>query len=330
MATIKDIAEKAGVSIATVSRVLNYDNTLSVSDETKRRVFEAAEDLSYKKTPSRKINLPKVAIINWYTDKEELDDLYYMSIRIGAENACQDLQLQTMQYSYHEMNKINDEDIAGIIAIGKFRKKQVEEINMHTSNVVFVDFNPDEDKFDSVIIDLRRATEKILRHFINKGHTSIGYIGGHESYMDEGMDIEDVRIEAFRTFLEANHLLDESSIYTGSFTVEEGYHLMKRAIKEKGDQLPTAFFAGNDSLAIGCLKALHEENIPIPERVNIIGLNDTSIAKFVYPALSTIKVHTELMGETAVSLLLERMTDDRSVPKKVVIPTELIIRDSSF
>lgn len=330
MATIKDIAEKAGVSIATVSRVLNYDNTLSVSDETKRRVFEAAEDLSYKKAPSRKMNLPKIAIINWYTDKEELDDLYYMSIRIGAENACQDFHLQVMKYTYQEIQRMNEEDIAGILAIGKFRKKQVEEISKLSANVVFVDFNPDEDKFDSVIIDLRRATEKILTHLIHKGHKNIGYIGGHESYMDEGMDIEDVRIDAFRTCLADKNLLDETSIYTGTFTVEEGYLLMKQAIQEKGDQLPTAFFAGNDSLAIGCLKALHEENIPVPERVNIIGLNDTSIAKFVYPALSTIKVHTEMMGETAVSLLLERMKDDRSVPKKVVIPTELIIRDSSF
>lgn len=330
MATIKDIAEKAGVSIATVSRVLNYDDSLSVSDETKRKVFEAAEDLSYKKAPARKINLPKVAIINWYTDKEELDDLYYMSIRIGAENACQEHQLQVMKYTYQELPKINSREVAGIIAVGKFRKKQVEEISELSTNIVFVDFNPDEDKFDSVIIDLRRATEKILKHFIHKGHKHIGYVGGHESYMDEGMDIEDVRIEAFRTFLIQRDMLEESSIFTGAFTVAEGYRLMKQAIRDKGNQLPTAFFAGNDSLAIGSLKALHEENIPVPERVNIIGLNDTSIAKFVYPALSTIKVHTELMGETAVSLLLERMKDDRTVPKKVVIPTELIIRESSF
>lgn len=329
MATIKDIAQKAGVSNATVSRVLNYDNTLSVSDKTKRKVFEAAEELSYKKTPSRKITLPKVAIINWYTDKEELDDLYYMSIRIGAENGCQACQLQAMKYTYMDIQEINPEEIAGVIAVGKFRKKQVERISRISPNVVFVDFNPDEDRFDSVILDLRKATEKILNYFIKLGHQHIGYIGGHESYMDEGMDIEDVRIDAFCSFLREKGLLDKASIYTGSFTINDGYTLMKKAIREEGDNLPTAFFAGNDSIAIGCLKALHEEKISVPDRVNIVGLNDSSIAKFVYPSLSTMKIHTELMGETAVSLLMEQMTN-RIIPKKVVLPTELIIRDSSF
>lgn len=89
------------------------------------------------------------------------------------------------------------------------------------------------------------------------------------------------------------------------------------------------FFAGNDQIAIGCLQALNEENIHVPEEVNIIGLNDISVSKYVYPSLSTVKVHTELMGETAVDLLVERI-EGRTIPKKVFIATNLIIRDSSF
>ena len=82
MATIKDIAEKAGVSSATVSRVLNYDASLSVADETKKRIFEAAEELSYRKRSSKRYVDQKIAIIHWYTEKEELNDLYYLSIRL--------------------------------------------------------------------------------------------------------------------------------------------------------------------------------------------------------------------------------------------------------
>ena len=85
MATIKDIANMVGVSIATVSRVLNYDASLSVSDETKKKIFEAAEELDYQKKPKRKPTAYKVGIVNWYTEKEELDDLYYMAIRLGVE-----------------------------------------------------------------------------------------------------------------------------------------------------------------------------------------------------------------------------------------------------
>jgi len=104
---------------------------------------------------------------------------------------------------------------------------------------------------------------------------------------------------------------------------------MKKALVEHKDNLPTAFLVGSDSLAIGCLKALNENKIAVPDRVNIIGINDISIAQYVYPSLSTIKVHTELMGETSVDLLIERL-NDRIISKKVSIATELIIRESSF
>jgi LacI family transcriptional regulator len=93
--------------------------------------------------------------------------------------------------------------------------------------------------------------------------------------------------------------------------------------------LPTAFFVGNDAMAIGCLRALLEEKISVPDRVNIIGVNDISVSKYVFPSLSTVKIHTELMGETAVDLLLERL-NDRIVSKKVFVGTELLIRQSSF
>ncbi|MDX7255026.1 substrate-binding domain-containing protein, partial [Klebsiella pneumoniae] len=79
-------------------------------------------------------------------------------------------------------------------------------------------------------------------------------------------------------------------MFIGSFTVEDGQKLMSKAIKDLGDNLPTAFFAGNDSLAIGCLTALLESNIPVPERVNIIGVNDISVSKYLYPSLSTVRV----------------------------------------
>ncbi|MGG3573002.1 LacI family DNA-binding transcriptional regulator [Bacillus gobiensis] len=86
MATMKDIAEKANVSIATVSRVLNHDSTLSVGEEVKKKIFETAEYLNYKKHISKiaKKQL-RIAIVQWYTESEELNDMYYYSIRQGAE-----------------------------------------------------------------------------------------------------------------------------------------------------------------------------------------------------------------------------------------------------
>ncbi|MGE8203443.1 LacI family DNA-binding transcriptional regulator [Heyndrickxia sp. NPDC080065] len=330
MATIKDIAEKAGVSIATVSRVLNDDPTLSVSDETKRRIFEIAEKLSYKKRLSqKKPSLSKIAMIHWYTEQEELNDLYYMSIRLGIENRCQMNDIQVVKYFRNNFAELKREEVHGIIAIGKFSTQEVGELARITKKIVFVDSSPDEETFDSIVADFERATEKVLDYLIEKGHEKIGYIGGHEVFKDETAEIEDPRERAFKAYMGKKGLLHESYMYIGAFSVDAGQMLMNQAIQEHGENLPTAFFAGNDSIAVGCLRALLNANISVPERVNIIGVNDISVSKYVYPSLSTVKVYTELMGETAVDTLIERIAG-RQVPKKIFISTKLVCRESSF
>jgi LacI family transcriptional regulator len=328
MATIKDIAKKAGVSIATVSRVLNYDSTLSVGDETKKKIFEIAEELSYKKRPSRKTAYARIGILLWYTEEEELNDLYYMSIRLGIEKRCEQQDIQVVNF-YNNIESMKHEDLQGIIAVGKFSLKQIGELTTITKNVVFVDSNPDENQYDSIVIDFEKATEKILNHFIQKGHTKIGYIGGREVFKDQTAEIEDYREKTFKSYMTEANLLDERSVYIGTFTVEDGYNLMKKAIHEFSEELPTAFFAGNDQLAIGALRALHEEKIAVPERVSVIGFNDISVSKYIFPPLTTIKVYTEIMGETAVDTLMERIMG-RQVAKKIIISTNLVLRQSSL
>lgn len=330
MATIKDIAQIAGVSIATVSRVLNYDTTLSVSDETKKRIFEVAEELSYKKkTAVRKQESGKIALLQWHSEKEELEDLYYMSIRLGVENRCRHHGIQVTKYFQDNYEDLKEDEVQGLIAIGKYSSKQVKELLSITKNIVFVDSSPDEEKFDSVVIDFEKATEKVLNYLMDKGHERIGYIGGREVFKDRTSGIEDPRERAVKRYLADKGALNEAYIYIGNFSVDAGHSLMKHAIQEHGEDLPTAFFAGNDSIAVGALRALLEEGISVPERVNIIGVNDISISKYVFPSLSTVKVYTELMGETAVDTLLDRI-EGRKISKKIYIATKLIIRNSSF
>jgi LacI family transcriptional regulator len=328
MATIKDIAEKVGVSIATVSRVLNYDSTLSVADETKRKIFQAAEDLSYKKKTERRPASYRIAIVNWYTESEELEDLYYMSVRLGVENRCVAQNVQISRLSLEQLHAIQGEEIHGVVAIGKFSSKQAEEINKITSNIVFVDCSPDDDLYDSVVSNFEKATNNVLEYFLKQGHENIGYIGGRESFKDQTSEIADPRGITFERFMKDKQLYNDSTVYIGSFSVNDGYRLMKQAILDHKDNLPTAFFVANDSLAIGCLRALHEENVSVPERVSIIGVNDISVSKYVFPPLSTVRVYTELMGETAVDLLLEKLTE-RKIAKKVIISTQLELRGSS-
>ncbi|PFK46757.1 LacI family transcriptional regulator [Bacillus cereus] len=329
MATIKDIAEKAGVSIATVSRVLNNDPLLSVSDETKRKIFEAAEELSYKKRTSRKKELPKIALVHWYTEEEELNDLYYMSIRLGIEKRCEQQGLKIVKLFHSQMEELMKENIQGMIAIGKFSEREIDLFEAITKNIVFVDSSPNEEMFDSVVVDFEKVTRKVIDYLIEKEHQKIGYIGGRETFKDQTSEIEDPRERAFIKYMKKQELLYEKNIYIGQFSVNDGYLLMKQAIEEQQGQLPTAFFVGNDTMAIGCLRALNEHGIAVPERVNIIGVNDISISQYLSPALSTVKVYTGLMGETAVDLLMERFSG-RYLAKKVILSTKLNIRESSF
>ncbi len=327
MATIKDIALKVGVSASTVSRVLNYDQSLSVTVATKKKIFEVAEELSYQKGRGRKTQERKIAFLHWVTEKEELDDIYYMAIRFGIEKRAEAMNVKLLKYVEDDYANI-DSNIDGIIAVGRFNDQQVKQLKAITKKIVFVDSNPDEGSSDSVVVDFERITRLIVDHFINKGHTEIGFIGGYETFKDTISPIQDPREKYYRFYMMEKDLLDERFIYVGNFSVEEGYRLMKKAIEELGDDLPKAFYAANDPIAIGCLRALLEAGIAVPDRVSLIGINDITVSKYVYPSLTSVKIYTELMGETAVDLLLEKIDENRKVSKKVYIANKLKLRQT--
>lgn len=329
MATMKDIAAKAGVSLATVSRVLNYDETLSVTEPTKKKIFEAAEELEYKKGKRKNPAASSVAIVHWYTEKEELEDLYYMSIRLGIEERCQAKEIRFVKYVYDEFIENGPGKADGIIAVGKFSFEQARALSRQSPRIVFVDSSPDSEEFDAVTANFEKATEKVLQHFLDQGHETIAYIGGRETYRLEAEPIEDPRERTFHSFLTARHLYDPALVYTGTFTVRDGQQLMGQLLEEYRERLPTALFVANDTMAVGCLRALHEHRVRVPEDLSLISVNDVSISKYMYPSLSTVKVYTETMGETAVDLLMEQVHEGRSVSKRVNMATTLILRGSS-
>ena len=121
-------------------------------------------------------------------------------------------------------------------------------------------------------------------------------------------------------------LYNESFIKIGAFTSDCGYKYMNEILDSS--EYPSAFFLANDSIAIGAYKAVEEHKLSIPEDISIVGFNDISIAQYMSPPLTTVKIYTDFMGETTVSLLMERIRDGRKLSKKVILPTELVIRKS--
>ena len=333
MATIKDIAQTAGVSPATVSRVLNYDKSMSVSDETRKKIFDIAEQLNYKKSKSQKKTAPqthRIAIVEWYTELEELDDLYYYSIRLGIEKKAQELGYDIVRiFNNESLSQL--EQIDGIIAIGKFSTKQVQELEQYSPALVFVDSDTLDQGHSCVTTDFEHAVTHVLDHFLEQGIREIGMIAGREETADGTTSLDDPRLACFCRYLSDKELYQPAYVKIGKFSSESGYQLMKDMIDEQKEQMPKAFFIASDALSVGALRALQEAGIAVPQDVQIISFNDTSIAKYLYPPLSTVTVFTEEMGKQALQMLDQMIkTDESSIPYMIKLSTKLTLRESSL
>lgn len=330
MATLKEIASKLGVSITTVSRVLNSDKSLSVSDEVREKIIKTATDLNYK-TPRNRLRLKSsnellIGIIHWYDVKEEIDDPYYMQIRRGIERLAVESNINTLLIykKEQEYNKEEFENVDGLICIGKFSKAQIKLFEQVTKNIVFVDSSPDEGKHDSIVIDFTVAVKNVLNMLLKKGYKTIGYIGGVE-YVSNNIKLGERRELVFRDYLYQKAKLRKEFIHIGSFSSESGYRLMKEALKKK--EYAEVYFCANDSIALGALRAIHEKGLDVPKEIGIIGFNNLPMSQFTFPPLSTVHVNTEFMGEQALVGILECI-DGREIPIKRIIPTNIINRKS--
>ena len=329
MATLKEIAELAGVSLTTVSRVLNMDETLNVSEATRQKVLETAEELNYvvnrtKKTKAKKYTF---GIVNWYNHKQELDDPYYFSIRLAVEKKCKEENMSYTNIERFDLKEDKYKNIDGIIAIGKFGERDIQVIERIAEHIVFIDCSPKEKRYDSVVADYRLGVEEALDYLEALGHTHIGYIGGEEYINNREETIIDYREQTYTDWMAHKGYNAYQKLYKGSYTLEEGYALMKEALTQTPH--PTAFFIASDPMAIGAYKAIAEAGLCLPEDISIVGFDDIQTAKFLVPSLTTVKVYTEYMGETGVELLIEGLRTNRTIRKKVIIPTELLKRDST-
>lgn len=329
MATIKKVAEEAGFSITTVSRVLNNDPNLSVSEETRDKVFEVADKLNYRKKLVRPL-IKNIVFLYWLTDIEELEDVYFKSMRLELEKLSKKFNIELTTYKINKGIEAIPEDTEGFIAVGTFSDQELAHLRSITSNGVFIDTSPDPYYFDSVKPDLEQVTRRTVDFLIDKGHKKIGFVGG--TFHNPNTDVEemDIRERTFRQYMADKGLLNDDYIFCHpGFSVDNGYHLMKEAMEKLGDQLPTAFFTAADPIAVGCLQALNENGISIPNRVSVIGVNNISVAKYVSPPLTTFHIDQQEMCKSALQLLVERVVEKRKVVKTVNIGPEMIIRKST-
>ncbi|THE12408.1 LacI family DNA-binding transcriptional regulator [Bacillus timonensis] len=329
MATIKDVALRAGFSISTVSRVLNNDDSLSVPDETREKIYEAADELNYRKKTVRPI-VKNIAFLYWLSDKEELEDVYFKTMRMEIERLGKVFNVELMTYKVSEgIDKIPD-NIEGFIAVGMFPDRDIEALRRKTQNGVFIDLSPDPKHYDSVRPDLVQITKEAIDIFMESGHERIGFIGGTYHNPNTHEEDMDIREQTFRAYMQEKGLLVEDYVFTHrGFSVDNGYQLMTNAIKALKDDLPTAFFIAADPIAVGCLQALNEHEISIPNRVSVISVNNISVSKYVSPPLTTFHIDIKELCKNAMQLLLERVVEKRKLSKTLYIGSEIVMRKST-
>ncbi|ELE2040338.1 transcriptional regulator EbgR [Vibrio vulnificus] len=326
MATLKDIATEAGVSLATVSRVLNEDPTLSVKEETKHRILEIAEKLEYRTSSAKKNSVAAVpahhflALYN-YKPEAEINDPYYLSIRHGIETQCEKLGIN-LTNCYDSKIDPDVKKITGVLMVGKTTPAAMLRASKMTDNICYLDFSDDNGDFDSVDIDLVKISKEVTDFFISQGFDRIGFIGGQD---EPGQ--ADIREMAFAEYGQLKGVVNESDIYRGDFSSASGYKLAQ-AMLEKGSY-PKALFIASDSIAIGVLRALLEHGLNIPRDVSLISVNDIPNARFTFPPLSTVRIHSEMMGIQGVNLLVEKARDGRALPLKVYVPSKLKLRGTT-
>ena len=317
MAPIKEIAKLAGVSSAAVSRVLNYDEGISVSKETREAIFSAADKLGYKK----KVIYPRidrVALLDWIEPGEELEDVYYGAYRQELLRQAEVMNIRLQVITKAQGIDAIPSDLNAFLAMGWFSRQELDRIREKCGIGVFIDSSPDEKLFDSVRPNLDSFVTQIVDYFAEHGHQDIGFIGGTDRDTDTGKPAMDIREWSFRQSAHYYDRLEEKFIRICSgYTVAEGYRAAAELIQS--GNLPTAICVASDTLAVGVLQALNEAGIPIPQRASVFSINDISIAQYVSPPLTTFHVQVPVICEAALELLRGRVFSRSPITRAVFI-----------
>ena len=331
--TLKQIADRVGVSAATVSRVLNFDQTLSVGEQTRQEILETAEEMNYapprqRKRAAARGQTTRIALLHFKSPEEELTDPYYIALRLGVESRCSALKLEN-QKLYHS-DSFPDaailQSVAGLILIGRHSDEEIRWITSHNRNVVFADYEPEDDSFDSVESDLKVATHKLLSALDGVGYQKIGFIGWYDIFGGNKQKTPEIRSVAFRNWMEDRGQFNPDWYLIDSNTEESGYELAKTLLGR--ENRPDVIVTANDNMAVGAYRAIHGAGLRIPEDIAVASFNDISIARYLNPPLTTVRLPAERIGENAVDLLLERIAG-RQMAKKLVLQSQIVWRGST-
>lgn len=327
--SMKDVAQKAGVSTTTVSHVIN--KTRFVRVETKKKVLKVMKELNYyPNSAARNLRSRKSNVVGLLVP--DISNFFFTSIAKGVENTLK-------KHGYNLILSNSNEDLKSEIEQIKIYNTQLvdglimapvsgdhaflNELLNRDYPVVFIDRKPKGYQGDCVVGNNIKGAYDAIRMLIKKGHSKIGIITGLP-----GLTTTDERLIGYKKALVDHNLkIDENLIKVGDSQFKGGYESTKELLKHTNI---TALFVANNLMTVGAIKYLKEKRVAIPGDIAIIGFDDYKWASITEPSLSMVKQPACDIGETASTLLIKRIKKEEiGSNKEYRLPTKLIIRDSS-
>ncbi len=306
--TIKDVAKKAGVSIASVSRVIN--DSKPVAPETKEKILKVIEETGYKPNAmARGLKKNESGLIGLITP--DMENGTFAELVKGIESVIEKNSMNLIvsnskgeiKRELKELHIFKEQQLDGIIFSGvKFTKEHKEYFDRYQVPTVIVSQKFPGSGLPYVDIDNFEAAYQAVKYLIENNHSKIALVHGPLYDKSAG---EERYNGYFAALEEAELAIDESFIEEGNFTIKSGYQAMEK-IMAQNEELPTAVFAASDRMAIGVLDCCLDNGLQVPEDISIIGFDDIELATVVRPKLTSVRVDHSKMGEKSVELLLNK------------------------
>jgi LacI family transcriptional regulator len=329
MTTIREVAESAGVSYATVSHVIN--NTRVVSQETRNRVLAAMTKLNYRpnalarslrqgRTNTMGLVLPDSANPFFAEISRSIED---EAFKKGYSVILCNTELDTQRELFY-VDVLSKKQVDGIIFVAAGdQADSLDFLLRENMPVVMIDRDIPNVEVDAVLTDNQLGGFLATRHLIEIGHKHIACIAGPSSITPSAE-----RIIGYRRALEQAGLpYDETLILRGDYHAQSGMEIAHSILKL--EPRPTAIFAMNDLMALGALRAAAEAGYSVPKDLAVVGYDDLELAHFTNPPLTTIAQPKKQIGARAIDLLVERIAHKDRPPSRLVLPPELIVRRST-
>ncbi len=332
--TIKDVAKKSNVSIATVSLVVNNNNRISAN--TRKKVLKAIDELGYQPSRSaRELVSRKSGNIGFILTEDHFlkTEPFYTQIFLGTEFEARQhpyyILLSMISTDFSQLNNLPkfvlEKSVDGLIIAGKVPNELIQNLKQYPVPIVYVDYYPDEGEHAAVLIDNINGGIRATQHLVDCGHSRISFICGdiqHPSIRD--------RFLGYKTVLEKNNIpfSDERVIVTDKVISQESGYLAAETLLKKKAQV-SAIFACNDAMALGAMQCVKDNGLRIPEDFSIVGFDDIQMDILVDPQITTIQVPKVDMGIEAMRLMSEILKNKNKVMRKILMPVNLIKREST-